>query len=357
MIKNFLYIAALLPIFAACSSETVETPVDPTSAIGFDAPFINKATRSTGNDLTTDNITGFKVWGNISNAAGVKSALFTAQQVNQGGADAPWSYTPLKYWVDGANYEFLALAQFNGTDCTVSIAPDDATNLPGTVTATITGDEDLAYDYQTRNSVNGTVDKSRVPFTFQHMLSKIKFTAENGTDADDNLTFKVTDVKITNACPAGTCTLKSDYQAPEAERDVKCSWAPDNTAAAIEMNFGACNEGNAISANEKFDTQNHKFILPLAGTQYEKLTVQATVEVIEAGVSIKTVTVETSIPGTSDPDHAFSFTPGWSYNFICQLTRGNMDLDNPILFDVVKVDEFYDYTETQWTTTDQVTIK
>lgn len=340
MRKNILYLAALLPVFAACTSETVDAPKADTKAIAFDAPFIDKAVRA---DLTNDNITSFKVWGYVEGQTQATSKLFDGEEVTGNQPDATsWTYTNLKYWVDGANYSFLALAASPATAIPTPTWDSKAGDMT-LANLTVSGDDDICYSYADRNSAaDGTIDKTtRVPFTFKHLLSRVKFTLENKTAATDQITFTVSDVKFTGVKNVGTCTLNktitdaSTWAAAEGTKNINYAIATDQ-----------------IAANGSLTTTDHHYVMPIAADGYEKYSVTAKVTIYQSGAEIKTVDVSADIAG-------FAFQQGYSYNFICQLNNkgGNLGLDNPILFTVTSVDEFIDYTETQWTTTDQITAQ
>lgn len=332
MKKNLLFAIAVLPFFAACSSETVDTPSNDNMVIGFENPFINKTTKSTGNDLTNTNLNSFNVYGYVNDVAGV---LFNNQEVTGSKGDAVWTYSPLKYWVPGGNYSFTALAK-NGNQA-MTFTKGTSFDGAGTITFTSDGDTDIAYDYQkVENAVPAT--QGIVGFTFKHLLSRIKLSVRNTTAETEHITYKVTNAKITNAISSGSCALSNNTDASV--------WTKTGETTH-ELSFGDVNGGNAIEADGKtYDTANHKFILALDKAQYTGLTVTGTVEVIEENQTIETVTINTTIAG-------FDFAPGFSYNFIAELGNDNMGL-KPIQFTLTSVEEFKDWTG-GWGTTDQVT--
>lgn len=292
-------------------------------------------------DLTNDNITSFKVWGYVSGQTDATGKLFDGEEVTGNQPDAnSWSYTNLKYWVDGANYSFLALA--TTPDKTVPTPTWDSKAGDATLALTVSGDDDICYSYADRNSVNGTIDKTtRVPFTFKHLLSRVKFTLENKTASTDQITFTVSDVKFTGVKNVGTCTLNKTITDAS-------TW----TAAEGTKNIDYAIAGTQIAANGSLTTTDHHYVMPIAADGYTNYSVTAKVTIYQSGTEIKTVDVSADIAN-------FGFQQGYSYNFICQLNNkgGNLGLDNPILFTVTSVDEFIDYTETQWTTTDQITAQ
>lgn len=343
MKKSILLVVAALVALASCTDKIVEAPAP--AALGFENPFINKAVKSTGNDLTNQNLTMFKVWGYVNALDG---QLFNGQKVTGAYGDATWSYSPLRYWVDGGNYYFTALAQYPldaQGDFTAAAVTTDVTK-PGTINFVADGDTDIAYDFVKRESANGVIDKSVVPFTFKHLLSRIKFSAENTTGENDLIDFVVKDIKVANVATTGTCTLSDDTA-------VKVSWAKDANSPVATLSCGDVNGGQKLTYGQTKDAASHKFILALPLSEYGHLDVTATVEVYEANQLIKTVTATSTIANVQGG--AFEFVPGYSYNFICQLNATNMEL-NPIEFTLESVEEYEEWTG-GWTTTDQVTIQ
>ena len=100
-------LAAMGLALTACNSdETVE--VAKGKAIGFKT-FVNNSTRA-ANDVTTDNLDAFKVWG-LMNKGDQTGTPFVAKDVTK--ANGAWSYAPPVYWEKGYAYSFVALAPNN----------------------------------------------------------------------------------------------------------------------------------------------------------------------------------------------------------------------------------------------------
>ena len=97
-------LAAMGLALTACNSdETVEMAKG--NAIGFKT-FVNNSTRA-ANDVTTDNLNAFKVWG-LMNKGDQTGTPFVGKEVTK--ANGTWSYQTPVYWEKGYAYSFVALA-------------------------------------------------------------------------------------------------------------------------------------------------------------------------------------------------------------------------------------------------------
>lgn len=192
---SMLAVAALV----SCSKEE-SIRVDQGEAIAFGNAFVDNSTRATDPSYSgTADFTSFKVWGTVkANDAATPVAIFEDDTVTGTvGANSVWTCNVKQYWIKDALYNFAALANADA----VALGDD---KLPKTVTYTA-DQTDLVYaksaQYTGRASGN-----ELVAFTFQHLLSKVNFTVENGSQDAEGYSFLVRDIEIAGAT-AGTCDV------------------------------------------------------------------------------------------------------------------------------------------------------
>ena len=303
MKKLFIAILAVAGL-AACSQEmTLETPKG--AAIAFDNAFVNNSTRAT--DINIDNLQDFGVYGSVVNGQGQQGLIFNNQEVEKSGN--AYSYSPAQYWIANAQYDFVAIAPYqeNGDGKTptwtyATTTEDDAKN--GTLTFyndRAAANQDLLFDSAARTTQDITSKPDAVSFTFNHLLSRVKFTFVNGFAAGSNITLKVTDVKITNAHKTGTIAVTNGA--------VANTWtAADNT---LEVAFGAAGADFLAEAGGKASTEHHYLIPALAS-----YNITFKVELKQAGVSVgnydRTATV-----------NALDLQKGQSYELKATLNASN----------------------------------
>lgn len=203
MKKLFLMLAAAAAV-ASCSKDYTIV-ADQGEAIEFGS-FVENSTRA---DAATDPsystiadkgvaLTQFNVYGAVG---GVN--IFDGNIVSKGSAEYgnAWTLTgTTQYWINGANYEFVAVVDGNKTGVTTTNTDADS-GIPTTIDYTSDGATDLlcARVLRTKDA-NGNTDTSVVPFKFTHLLSKVMFSVTNTTDDDaTNYRIVLTEAKITGA--------------------------------------------------------------------------------------------------------------------------------------------------------------
>lgn len=304
-------LAAMGLALTACNSdETVE--VAKGNAIGFKT-FVNNSTRA-ANDVTTDNLDAFKVWG-LMNKGDQTGTPFVAKEVTK--ANDAWSYAPPVYWEKGYAYSFVALAP---NDTYTFTAPTAINNWGSLTFENGKGEKDLIYATAKQSTVTGDVCPLSVNLTFNHMLSRVRFQFENGMDDGSKLT--VSNVKITDAYTSGTATL--------AEQLTDLSWTTGQTTGALEFGDAAAME----QQNAKAETA-HKYMIP-ADKAYN-LTFTVTRE--HHGVT-DTYNHTVTLP-------KIAMTQGLSYQFVAKFTAENINPDQvlcPIKF-TATVAKWEDFTD------------
>ena len=319
MKKLFMIGLAATAMLASCSNdETVEMAQQ--KAIGFSNAFVNNGTRSIVNpSFTTTTLENFAVYGFTQ-----EGQIFKGDQVYKkgGSASTGWSYDVLQYWVPGNTYTFGAIAPHSvATNVTNVALPESATKVEMTVAFTNTDADQVDLLHAAPAQIAGkdvTVTYSTpVPMTFNHQLSKVKFSFMNAVGEGYNV--KVSNVKITDAYTNGTLTVA----------------ATGNTWGEQKNNNLVLNFGNVVANDAKKDDEaafitnaatlescNEKLMIPMnASATY---TVTFTAELFQGQVSLGSFNHTTTIKGVE-------FKLGYCYDFKATLTHVNIvDPENPL---------------------------
>lgn len=330
MKKNLFFVGiAAAAMLASCSNdETVEMPQS--KAISFNNAFVNNGTRSVVDpSFIKANLGSFAVYGFTQNGQ-----IFDGQTVASSDGGNTWTYTPPKYWIEGNTYTFAGIAPANTLvfgemvsgdkiHMTVNFTNDDGTrDLLYAAPDQVTADEKFLGNIQP------------VSMTFNHQLSKVKFSFVN--NMGENYNIKVTNVKITDAKKTGTLTI--------GEENV---WSAQT--GNTELDFGNViteddKDDNvaAIIANEKEgETYNERLMIPMDNTGV--YTVTFSVELFDGGVSMQTYNHTVTI-------QKVELQPNFCYDFKATLTAKNItEPDDPTLkeikFTVDKIEPWEDYKE------------
>lgn len=199
MKKLFTILAVAAAVVACQKNETIA--LDNGEAIAFGNAFVENSTRAAidpsygngGQDLEQ-----FQVWGNVNGGNGLV-AIFAGDDVegtvgSTDGEPNVWSCDVKQYWIKDAIYNFAALVNAPTGEGAVTLTDFLPTKVNG---FTADGETDLMYarsenDIVGKASANGPVD-----FTFNHLLSKVKFTVVNKSKAAAEYSFKVNGITIT----------------------------------------------------------------------------------------------------------------------------------------------------------------
>ena len=294
LLVSVLAIAGLV----ACSQEQTLVSKSPAS-MEFGVASLDKATR-VDPSLTTDNLQGFNVWAWMDSEDG---NVLTAEDVERMGKG--WGYVNTAYWLPGHNYSFAALAPMDSENWTYNLNVADNGEDNTIDFKNIDGTEDLIYAFNTRSTVGHDVgeDYPVLDLTFNHLLSKTKFTFVNGF-ATDNVTVQVTDVKMT-AKNTATYSIK----------DAK--WG-EVAGEEITLAYG---DTEVIKAGDDCVVADERLTIPAAAkTSYE---ITYTVQVWygkEPGFEGEGLTKKTTLTG-------WEFEQGKAYNFVAEITPESLNLD------------------------------
>ena len=202
--KKIILAAMAFAALAACNkAEVIETQEG--EQIAFNNAFVENTTKAADDPSlgTTENpFTSFNVWGTVGGVAiydGDEVTGTVGSNIVDGKETNLWTCTSVKqYWIKDAQYKFSALANAG----TVELGDD---NLPAKTTFDATdADVDLLYAEPVAR-VGVASGNAPVEFTFKHLLSKVKFTVKNNSQAAAGYSFDVRNITIT--CPK-TGTIK-----------------------------------------------------------------------------------------------------------------------------------------------------
>lgn len=305
MKKIFLVGLAAAAMLTGCSNDdTVE--IAPSKAIDFSNAFVNNATRASDPSLTTQNIQNFVVYGFAGNGQ-----IFKGQEVEK--KNDKWTYDPVQYWVPDHTYTFGAIAPKEEKGKVSGVTLEGET-VGMTVSFTNNGTTDLLHAAPAAIDCNANfaANPKPVALTFNHQLSKVKFSFMNAVGKGYNV--KVSNVKITDAYQAGTLTIGATN-----------AWSEQDNKTLV-LNFGQGDE--------------EKLMIPMNATA--TYTVTFTAELYQGDVLLGTYNHVTKIKDVA-------FEAGYCYNFTATLTNANIDPDQvltPIEFTVKTVEAWTEADKT-----------
>lgn len=311
MKKFFVVALAAIGMVACVQNETVD--IVKSDVIAFDGAYVSNSTRAEVDGAadpsfedTKNPLQAFKVWAFMNENDG---SVFSEELVELKGT--VWGYDNIQYWMPGNTYYFAGVAPVENAHWAVSNG--DAANLyPIDVIdfANVDGSEDLLYAYatvetpQTLAEINAGM--ASVKMQFKHLLSKVKFTFQNGF-ATNNVKVEVRDVKM--VVPAsGSINVVSN------------EWV--HTAATTTLEFGATEKINANG--DKHEIAQERLTIPTNDFDY---AISFTIDVWQGEQLAYTVEKQSTITG-------LAFEQGLAYNLTATITPENLEL-KPIEFAAV----------------------
>ena len=308
---------------ASCSNdETVEMAQQ--KAISFSNAFVNNGTRSIVDpSFTTESLSDFAVYGFTQ-----KGQIFDGVKVSKGGTTSTgWSYDNVQYWVPGNTYTFGAIAPHSVAAKVSDVTlPESATKVEMKVAFTNTDAKQVDLLHAAPPQITGVTASYTTPvsMTFNHQLSKVKFSFENVVGVDYNV--KVSNVKITDAYKEGTLTVAAAGN----------NWS-NQTDKTLELNFGnvvadaSSTEASFIANAATLESHNEKLMIPMGSSAI--YTVTFTAELYKGNVLLGIYPHTVEIKNVE-------FKLGYCYNFKASLTHKNitgLDELNEIKFNVTSV--------------------
>ena len=200
--KKLLISMLAVATLASCAKEETLS-FDKGEAIQFGNAFVENSTRA-ANDPARDPsygqnaqaLTQFNVWGTVDGGNGLVAIYDGANVTGTVGASNIWTCGVKQYWINGALYNFAALV--NAPIVDGKFAVDLTAGLPTKVNGFVAnGATDLLYARSEEDIVGLATGNGPVNFTFDHLLSKVKFTVINESVDAEEYSFKVNGITIT----------------------------------------------------------------------------------------------------------------------------------------------------------------
>lgn len=298
MKKIFIVLTALATIAACNKAEVIETQEG--EQIAFSNAFVENTTKTAVDPSlgTAGNpFKSFNVWGTVGGVSIYDGDVVTGtvgSSIVNGMEKNLWTCASVKqYWIKDAKYKFSALANAG----TVTLGDDD--ELPAKTTFDATAaDVDLLYA-EPVTATGKASGNAPVEFTFNHLLSKVKFTVINNSQDATGYSFDVKNITIT--CPkTGTVILapKTDATNPSDK-----NWESLGTPAAYSVPTVTVNNS---TASEECASE----LLLIPGS----VSINYAVDIKCDGTTVATHT----------PDAAYTTTlvGGNSYNFVVKVAVG-----------------------------------
>ena len=309
----------------ACNNDVVVNEQTP-SAITFGDSFVEVKTRGAEDpSTTTATISAFDVWGFIEQPSGT---IFNQERVTRGGNG--WSYNNTQWWFPTKNYFFHAVSPVDDANIVVNTENMNSYGLGNIAFTNVDGTTDLLYaskhvvtddsDPYYENASTG----DKVSMQFMHLLSKIKFTFQNGFSTE-NTTLKVTNIEIVDAPAKGNVDVNK-----ESRLDYVWNLTQGETTT---LEFGDVNGGVALAALASAECAVERLTIPADATR--SYTIEFDLELFcgdESGMtSHKVVTLENQ-----------AFAIGKNYNIVAVINNENFAEEAllPIEFDVITVEEW-----------------
>ncbi len=268
MKKIFFTLVAVATLASCANEETVMEA--PHSAIEFGNVFVDNATRA---DYSTGlKLERFLVYGTVTGTAGTVN-IYDGDLVTGTIGNQVWNCEETNYWIPGASYNFAAVA-----DQTATIRSDekDENGMPlllHTLGDSNTNLKDMLYAEASVAGANVTETyNTPVNFTFQHLLSKAKFTVTS--TAANGYSHTVTGITVANYS-FGTYTIATETWAGNTAKDVPFAEISGVTAATgAKSNAEVLLVPNAAQFNVTFTVDLYKGNTKL-GTETKTIPVDA----------------------------------------------------------------------------------
>lgn len=328
MKKTFLAILVAATL-VACAKEDVISQNN--EAIGFKQAFVDNSVRSVVDpSLTAATLTDFAVYGTVENAD-LFNCIRVAQDITNTELTSEWKYAGTQYWIAGAKYNFAAIAPYaKGVEGAFTVAKNGE-DYVGTTTLTdyVNDNTDLLYaqNAQVTGAVSGN---AKVAFTFKHVLSKVKFSFENGYNAS-TAKIAVRAIKIVNAYTDADVALNlsgATWSGWNGSKTLDFSHATDGNNDVVDDVVVA----DAFAYGTTLESYNEMLLIPTTTKTYN---IEFVVDLYVNDVLIK------EYPHTATV--VFAPEAGKSYNITAVVDAENIDPQNkqePIEFTVTKIDEW-----------------
>jgi hypothetical protein len=342
--KKVLILAAIAAlVFGSCASEEVIDPVVMEEQVINFGTFLDRAPQAAHS--------GIKPLGAVLDLPGLKASGFTVLAYNTGG-DAwnaytrpatpnfmddqvviwnatLWEYTPIKFWPkygsDWGKVSFFGYSTVTGVSADGQAGGNPIIGFTAQPAAAnqfdLTADADIDVTKET--------DAGKVNFAFDHILSRIGFSAKLA-DAYPSTTVTVTSLKVYykngEVKDAGTYTFNT------TDNKTAANWSLGSTSFA-EATDGNGDEVITTDVELTTDKQDinaagrYLMLIPQSGIAAGDVYVKLTYEIATASSPASTVTKEASLPAAPESGDAWLPGKAYTYNFIITLDAVDFDSD------------------------------
>lgn len=325
MKKMLLVLGVAAAAMTSCTSDEV-LEMNPTNTIKFES-FVNRGTRAVTSVTSPDNtadgtysgLKSFYVFGyyDTDNVVFDEVLVTKVENTTSNPSSIEWSYgTPIP-WASEQTYQFAAYATANeSTDLNASFAKVDDKPVLSFSNFAVTDESDLVIAYVNNHRAGSDVD-----LNFKHKLAKVKFTFTNNSNADDNLTMKVSDVTF-------SLVQTGDYNS-----SVKNEWTVKSGVAETELVFTENPNSTFVVQGNSCTTFEHLVLPQKLGSIKAAFTASY---YDEYGGLVKKITYSDIVLGgeaVDDLDGEY-WKPGYAYNYTAHLPVS----PSHIKFNVISVD-------------------
>ena len=308
--------AAVLTLGGCTKTETVN--VSDANYIGFDNAFVGNPTKAI-DEVTADDIDHFMVYGGYQD-----NQIFTGVKVSKN-SNGEWTYSPLQKWEDNQTYKFAA---YYPETLTVTPTFDYATGsltFRDVVVNNTENQVDFIYNKSGDISSGTNSPRAKVPFTFEHKFSMVQFTIKSGFAED--VVVGISDFKFYGMNSKSTLTDGVWAAATEPILEDNAIVLKNENAQAAETPVHYVDNCVVMPQTVEEASVNVVFTVTLTSTE-------------ESGGSLAGISGEDRIATIEAVIPAYTWKPGYRYNYIVTIDGQNLDY---ITFDEPKVSTWEDY--------------
>lgn len=233
--KKLLIAILTVVILASCSNEETLVVAQP-DVIGFGDVFVKNTTRAALDSSfgPANPMESFNVWGKVTGNVGNTLLIYKGALVERNGAEdgSAFKCEQTEYWIPSATYDFMAI--YGATD-----VEQEGDDLPTAIIYNVDGTTDLLLSERpvsvtTNNMAEPTgLTNQCVAFTFEHLLSKVKFVV-NVAPMASSYSYRVKNISIKSVADGGVYTI-----------DAETPWDPNETTR--DLSFGNIVETSSAS--------------------------------------------------------------------------------------------------------------
>lgn len=286
--KKLFTILAVAAACVACQKNEI-VALDNGEAIAFGNAFVENSVRATDPSYGAVALTKFNVYGTVTGTGNGVVNIFAGDEVTGSVGNDVWACANKQYWINGAKYNFAAVASGN-------VATTDTNGMPATISTIPNANnnvEDLLY--ATATATGQASNNAKVNFTFDHMLSKAYFTVTSNTEG--GYYYSVKNIKVANYS-AGTYTVGG-------------SWA--GTTAA-DVAFG--NIENVTAADNNKTNATQMLLIPTT----DDFKVTFTVEIYKDNQLLGTTDYEKTVATDLEMGNVYDFRLALSVGELIEFT-------------------------------------